>query len=1728
LNKLNISRLNRSSVVILLILIILSVSLVSAVVTLTFNSPDDNSISTDTFRLLNVSVNTNTSGSLRVYGSSSPSVSNSSLIYTSEISGDSDYTYNWTSPKLTTDSDVLLLMYFDNQSFEHVDEIVSDSSTVSLMHFNNDSAFNENTSFAYDFSGNANHAVIYDSSYSEGRLYDSLLLNSSGYADLGNSSDFNITDNLTVEGWFNVLGSLDSFGDISESMDSYAIDTNISISTTSPRPFRISEDLYAVVYKGNDSDGFISTLQIYPNGSIGNSLDILEFDTSSGNTPVINKVSENVYAITYNGPSGDGFISTVTISDDGSISDSIIDTFEFDTSNGGYPDVTHISGNIYGVVYTGNNGDGYITTLEILSNGSISQSNVDTYEFETDDCDYPIFQKLSENIFAIAYNGPDSDGFIKTVEILDNGSITNSVISTFEFDTSSASYPYFIKIYNNIYAIAYTGTGSDGFISTVEILDNGSIIDSVIDSYEFDTSEAQNPSIVHVSGDLYTLAYNGQANDGFVTTLRISKDGDISSSVLDIYEFDESAGDYPRIINVKDNIYAIFYQGPGTVSGVNLIAKTINIASGNIAALGDSFSIFTDGNDLFASVEHNTISSSISSGWNHFALTYDNSESLENQKLYINGILSANSTYYDNISFESDSLLIGKDFDGYIDEIIIKNSSISENTVRFHAGILLLDETGNNNGTKDFESDVFNYDGKLGPALELDSSGYATVDDSSNLDLTSDFSISFWIYPTNLSSDQTFISKGSGTTTNYYVGFVNSTNKISFGYYNGAWRSLSVDALEILESAWSQITVTRNSSSNFSTVYINGENKGDLKTDYVLPANDYELKIGYFPGFGQYYTGLIDELIIYNKTLTETEVTNFYELDDDVWYWKFSAEDFEEYELSSTNNFEVGSVWSVSPVSLGSTGTALNTNVSLGTVTVTNSHSVRNITLNISHDYAGVLEFNDTFPLNISAGSYKNIMINITSPVTEGSTSINLYLNATDADTSEDSFPSSLTVPASVVTTQSQPYIITNFETYPSIVSQNNSGVTLIASATNKGQGHAGMVSLTFELPSGWTNTSGALTQSLGILLVDEQKNATLTLDIESDASSGLKTLYANLTAQNSTGSYIDDSYKTVGFAEVFVNSVQSGITPTITTTSTVTGNTGRNGGGGGSGGGTVTQGYNFQRDMTERGTELLVTNEEIEIVRGEENSFNVRVKNIFRNTVMDNVKLKIEGYLSKYLEITPVSLDDIIYNEYKEFKVNIKSPEYLEENEYALEMIITGDISGVSVEKELLEKRQIKLIIQAISEEEAKTLLENADSEVKRLSAIINDVHILYELLDTANTAFDERNFGKVKDICETILSLKDKGIEAEDIIKSLSLNMQSTEIGASNAITGAFLGISFNFKNTKDLLNLARAALERGDYETALKRAKEAQMAFELESGTKFSPVYYLFKNWYWALLIFVLVGVTGFYGYKVQASASISQKIVNLSKEEENIKSLMKESQKKYYTTTSMSNEEFLRLTAQYRKRLADIRRSRIELRNKRMRLLKPKQVIRDIDKELDEYLDKVKTLQKDYYEKHKMSRDDYNTMLKSYSIAIAEAEDERFTVETEIASKDKNILLDEHELDMHNSEEHNLKENSKSEIDNLNKSDTQNIQSVGNLNDSNSTKSNSTKSNSNKSNLNKSNLIDSNLNDSNSNNDSLSKSKENNSKFSSKKAKRMTPEELKKFFPITSSEVNKKNK
>jgi hypothetical protein len=322
----------------------------------------------------------------------------------------------------------------------------------------------------------------------------------------------------------------------------------------------LSKSFAIVVYSADNDSGIIDTIKIKSNGDIGEKIDTLIFDTKKCEEPNLFQVTNNIFAIAYSGQGTKGTLITVNIDSKGKIDDIIKDTLIFDNNKALNIDVTNVFGNIFAIAYQGQGFMGTLKTVEIFESGEINDNVKDSLVFETLQATETSIVWVSDNITAIAYRKSNKEGFVKTIEILPDGNITDPVIDTLEFDSDKAIDPDIIHLTGTIYAIAYEGDNNDGYLKTINIFTNGQITNSIIDTFIFDNDQGKEPNIIQLSERYYSILYRGSGDIGQLITVRISSDGNITGNIIDSLNLQNTCND-PSITHVLEDTYVIGYRG---------------------------------------------------------------------------------------------------------------------------------------------------------------------------------------------------------------------------------------------------------------------------------------------------------------------------------------------------------------------------------------------------------------------------------------------------------------------------------------------------------------------------------------------------------------------------------------------------------------------------------------------------------------------------------------------------------------------------------------------------------------------------------------------------------------------------------------------------------------------------------------------------------------------------------------------------------------------------------------------------------------------------------------------------------------------------------------------------------------------------------------------------------------------------------------------------------------
>jgi len=195
------------------------------------------------------------------------------------------------------------------------------------------------------------------------------------------------------------------------------------------------------------------------------------------------------------------------------------------------------------------------------------------------------------------------------------------------------------------------------------------------------------------------------------------------------------------------------------------------------------------------------------------------------------------------------------------------------------SGSIVTDSSGNGHVGTIYGGASLSSIGKNGHALSLDgSTGYASLGNDSMFGLQSAGSVSLWFKTSNFTNDYPhLISKGAsaGWDTNGWSIYQFRDGRMGVGLRNGSTANVIVITGQNQTGAWKHVAAVWNGFN--LTFYINGASAGVTPQTISPGANSYPVQIGRWQdSSGGYYSGSIDDVRIYSRALTDSEVRLIY------------------------------------------------------------------------------------------------------------------------------------------------------------------------------------------------------------------------------------------------------------------------------------------------------------------------------------------------------------------------------------------------------------------------------------------------------------------------------------------------------------------------------------------------------------------------------------------------------------------------------------------------------------------------------------------------------------------------------------------------------------------------------------------------------------------------------------------------------------------------------------
>ncbi len=279
--------------------------------------------------------------------------------------------------------------------------------------------------------------------------------------------------------------------------------------------------------------------------------------------------------------------------------------------------------------------------------------------------------------------------------------------------------------------------------------------------------------------------------------------------------------------------------------------------------------------------------------WHHIAASFDNTT--KERKVYIDGKETASETASGTITYQSNAFRVGYSgnyMDGLADDVRVYDYARTPAQIAWdynrggpvgwwkfdeNQGMTAYDASGNsNNGTLEASMTSGDWvEGKYNTALDLDGGDdYVSIGNPSELNITSEITLSAWLKTNEASGSKTVVSRGYAYMINAYYG-----SGIEFYAHDGTdGTGCSVSWDGGWTGNWIFLTTVIRPYTDGWTIkgYVNGVEKcSGTHSSFDGPRDTSEsVYIGSLNGTGRYQNGQIDDVRIYNYALTQEQIKN--------------------------------------------------------------------------------------------------------------------------------------------------------------------------------------------------------------------------------------------------------------------------------------------------------------------------------------------------------------------------------------------------------------------------------------------------------------------------------------------------------------------------------------------------------------------------------------------------------------------------------------------------------------------------------------------------------------------------------------------------------------------------------------------------------------------------------------------------------------------------------------
>jgi hypothetical protein len=946
---------------------------------------------------------------------------------------------------------------------------------------------------------------------------------------------------------------------------------------------------------------------------------------------------------------------------------------------------------------------------------------------------------------------------------------------------------------------------------------------------------------------------------------------------------------------------------------------------------------------------------------------------------------------------------------GYIFQAFYNDDDTNQMEIYFVSGILRFEIQDSSEGTHRATSDisswelgswhhvaaVWDLDGDVGSGSPLDIYTDGELQESYECD-PCDFPISYLFEPSYISmgSNKNNNTQANATIDDFRISStVRSESEIIEDYNKGLENHSSVsktwDFYNVSDGSytWRCIAYDNDSQENSSSImnfYVDMATPPSVNAIMLSPNSsddiDPDVTINFTANISD--PSGVDTVIFQwkkvgdwtNITMAYNATSGLYEnasfqtsLVSGVYFYRVWSNDTSGNSgYSATQNFTSAwdFSWTRSPASFGTVSGLINSVSNVGMLGINNTGD-DTLNFTIYNSWPLAVYYNGSEESNFYVENHTEVTINITANFSQSDSENDMLITINASHPTETPSPFSLTTNATINSYSGGPYLTVSITEYTGMVYQSQT-FNLSARVKNIGNDTAEDAWLNWSLPTGWTNTSGNLTQLIGNLSSGSYfaSNLTITVDPYS-AGPGTFVIYANSSCtQNASsqdsetvGVSCSNSDSVCGYGCSYVTDDDCGIpTGAPGTMETVYV--------GGGGGEEIKYVIGVQAPAS------------FDIQRGDRKALGINITNEGKRTNLTDVYLLVSGYPLTHIRISPPMIAVLEYNKTAYFELEFFAPNY---TSYGIHNITitargSGRIGASQNFTDVQSTVKTSMVVHSARENETLETLAAAGKAVEEMAQAGLGTAKARALLEQAKSQISGWDYDTALETSKQLLELKARTFKIAGLISQVEDGINQAE------------GFGIQAPESKKMASLSRSALQREDYAKAEERANSAVSAFVIE-GQWLENMRFLYANWHFIITGSALFAGAAWLAYRKSLKGRLRKRISLLAEEEKATRKLMEKAQEEMYREKTLSKLEYHKLMSVHESRFAKIRKRKAQLTARLIRL--DRNPLPEFRKQEQSLRKEIQDIQKGYYEQGSVSKPAYQKSMEELREELAES-------------------------------------------------------------------------------------------------------------------------------------------